>query len=157
MADHKEPRRIARMLGLSISVAQAKRTFPGIPPGLFYAAAPHDGRGRFLTLGEAFAIAKASAEAEAAEAAAQRVAQDRETAAAEKHATAALPAVDHLAGVIAAEMAAIYASLRRRGASDYAISLIETASGRSARHAARLRVRVARQIEKAGLADDRTP
>ena len=38
----------------------------------------------FLSLGQAFAIAKTFAEAEAAEVAAQRAAQDRETAAAEK-------------------------------------------------------------------------
>lgn len=157
MDEVRQRRLITRMMGMTLPVAKAKKAFPGTPASLFFAVAPPGDRGRFLTLGQAFEIAKAFAEAEAAEAAAQRAAQDRETAAAEKRATAALPAVDHLAGVIAAEMAAIYASLRRRGASDYAISLIETASGRSARHAARARVRVARQIEKAGLADDLTP
>lgn len=157
MDEARQNRQIARMMGIQITVGAVRRMFPGVSQSALYAAAPHDGRGRHLSLDQAFEIARRQFEAEATEATAQQLAQDRETAAAEKRASAALPAMDHLARVIAAEMAALSASLRQRGASDRAICLIAAAEGRSVRHAARLRVRVARQIEKAGLADDLTP
>lgn len=152
----REQRLIARMLALTVSVAQAKRSFPGTPPRLFYEVAPHDGRGRFLTLGQAFQIARVHAEAEAAETKAVRAADDRAAALAERQASAALPALDQLAGQIAAEMAALTTSLLARGASHRARLITEGVAGLNARHAARGRARVARQIEKGGLADGAT-
>lgn len=156
MDDGLEERLVARMMGLTLSVAQAKRSFPGTPPRLFYEVAPHDGCGRFLTLGQAFQIARVHAEAEAAETEARLAADHRETSQAENRAAAALPAMDHLAGQIAAEMAALVSSLHARGASDRAKRITLGVAGLTTRHAARGRARIMRQISKGGPANDPT-
>lgn len=116
MGEAREDRLIARTLALMITVGAARKIFPGLSRSALYAIAPHDGRGRHLSYGQAFDLARRQFEAVAAEAAAKRAADDREAALAQKKVAVALPALDHLADVIGAEMAALSASLVARGA-----------------------------------------
>ncbi|RID91620.1 hypothetical protein D2N39_13060 [Gemmobacter lutimaris] len=139
------------MLRLQITVTRARRLFPGTPPGLFYRAAPHDGRGRFLSLGQAFQIARAFhwPRREAAKSA-RRSAFTSARFRAER--AGWLPgAVDHVAVVVADELASLEALAVDLGGKDEAARLRAAASG-IAHQAARARARLAAQLEKLGAA-----
>lgn len=148
-----DQRNTARMMALTISVAQAKRVFPGIPAYLFYAVAPHGDRGRLLTFGQAFEIARRYAEAEAGQARVAKAAKARADAQAAREAAAALPAFDHMVAATGAQGAALTHSLRARGASDRALAIIPRIATVNARHAARASTRLQRALDKTGYHD----
>lgn len=138
-------RLVARLMGLTVSVAQAKRTFPATPPCLFFEAAPPGDRGRLLTFGEAFRIARRHAEETAAEARATRAAAAKAADAEAARAACAAPALAHLASVIEAELSGLVASLRARSASPRAIQTLDLIAGRCGRQIGWARSRLDRK------------
>jgi hypothetical protein len=140
-----EPRLVSRLMGLTISVAQAKKTFPGIPPGLFFDAAPPSDRGRLLTFGDAFRIAKRHAEAEALTNRQARAMAGRAAARDARKDAVSLPALDFVAEVIAHEVEALCVSLVARSAPPRAVQSISRIKGIGDRHADRARVRLAKK------------
>lgn len=132
------------MMGLTITAAQARRTFPGIPPSVFYAIAPPSDRGRVMTFGAAFDAARRHAQREAQEAKAALAAAGCEADAEEARAAAALPAVAYLAEVIERETGALADSLRARSASPRALSTVERIAAVNARQISRARARIER-------------
>lgn len=137
-----EARLVSRLMALPVPVAAAKRIFPGTPPGLFFEAAPFDGRGRSLPLRSAFAIARRHAQEEAREARQTRAAAAQATDIAERQAACAAPAVAHVAGVIEAELSGLVASLRARAASPRALQTLSMIEGRCSRQIGRARSRI---------------
>lgn len=136
---------VRRLMGLPVPVATAKRIFPGTPPGLFFEAAPFDGRGRALPLRSAFAIALRHAEEAAREARQACAAAARAADLEEARAAAAAPALDYTARVIEEELSTLADSLRARSASPRAIETLSLIEGRCARQIARARARISQK------------
>lgn len=136
---------VRRLMGLTITTAQARKTFPATPPGLFFKAAPPADRGRLLTFGEAFRIASRHAEEAVAEAQIARAAAAQAADLAQRQAACAAPAFDLVAKVIDREIGALADSLRARVASPRAVTTLSLIQGRCARQIGRSRARIARK------------
>lgn len=135
---------ISRMMALPITAGRARRLFPGVNVTAIYQAAPFDGRGRFLTFGRAFEVAKDCAnrdaqDAEAALAAAGRAADQEQNRAAHVG-----PALAYLAGAVERETSALVESLRARSVAPRAVAMIEGIAAVNARQIARVWARVGR-------------
>lgn len=141
---------VRRMLGLTITTAQARKTFPGTPASVFYAHAPVSDRGRTLTLRAAFDAARIHAERVATEARAAAQAAAFAADEAQRQAAAAGPALTYVTEVIDRELAALTASLVARAARPRAVAMVERIDGVNRRHAARACARLAAR----GGADD---
>lgn len=138
-----------RVLAVQITVGTARRLFPGVSRSGLYAESPHDGHARRLTLGRAFEIAQRQFETAAGQAQAARAAEDCSDALAARQAAVALPALNHLAGVVGAQGEALLDSLRDRGASKRAVATVSRVIAVSARHCRRARARLQRAIQGA--------
>lgn len=141
---------VRRVLSVQITVVTARRLFPGVSRSELYAAAPHDGHGRRLSLRRAFEIARLQFETEAGQARAARATETRADALAARQAAAALPTLDHLAALIAHQGETLEASLRERGAGERAVAAVSRVAAVNLRHAARVHARLQRAIQKAG-------
>lgn len=137
------------VLRMRIAVATAKQLFPGTPPGLFFDEAPFDGRGRFMSVGQAFRIALAFhlPRREAAKSA-RRSAFTRARYWAERAARFPI-AVDHVAQIVAAEFAHLATVAGELGGDNDVARLHAAASG-IAGQAERGRARLVAQLEKLG-------
>lgn len=138
-----ERRLVARLVGLTITTAQARRTFPGIPASVFYGIAPPSDRGRLLTFGAAFKAARHHAQEEACEARQALAAAAHAADLAERQAAVAPVALAYVSGVVEREVETLAASLRARAASPRAIQTLELIAGRCARQIGRAHVRIA--------------
>lgn len=139
---------VARMLAVQITVGTARRLFPGVSRSALYAAAPHDGHARRLSLGAAFHIARQQFEAVAVEVRTAAADANRAGALADRRAAIAIPALDYLAAAIATESAALLTSLHRCHASASSVRSIERVAAVNCRHAGRVRVRLLRSIQE---------
>jgi hypothetical protein len=149
-----DERIVRRALAVHITVGTARRLFPGINRSALYADAPHNGRDRRLTLGQAFAIARQQFEAQARQAHAASAAEARTDAQAARQASVAMPALGHLIEAVGDQCSRLAASLRCRGASARAVSIIERVAAVNSRHGGRARARLQRFIQ---LARDHEP
>lgn len=140
------------MLRVPISTAMARRLFPGTPAALFYEAAPHDGRGRFLALGQAFQIARDFhlPRREAAKRGRRSVFTRARFRAAK---AAPLPgAVDHLVDTVNAELARLSALAADLGGQSEAARIAASAAA-IRRQAERGRARLTAKVQIATGAD----